>query len=101
VSFRRAPGEVFTLIGPNGAGKTTVFNLISRCTPPTSGEIFFEGHNAHADTAAPDRLAGHRAHLPEHRAVRTRLGAAEPADRAAHPPSTGLWSEMFFTRKRP
>jgi branched-chain amino acid transport system ATP-binding protein len=36
-------GELVGVIGPNGAGKTTLFNLISGVTPPTLGEVLFEG----------------------------------------------------------
>ena len=85
VSFEVQRGEVFTLIGPNGAGKTTVFNLISRIYQPTAA--------ASVRRRGPDRAAaargggaGHRAHLPEHRVVRVRQRAAEPADRPPHPP---------------
>jgi branched-chain amino acid transport system ATP-binding protein len=99
VSFDVRRGEVFTLIGPNGAGKTTVFNLISRIYTPTSGSIDYAGPRpvAHRAGAAPDRRAGHCAHLPEHRAVRARQRAAQPADRAPHAPPDGLWSELLFT----
>jgi ABC-type branched-subunit amino acid transport system ATPase component len=89
VSFDVRRGEVFTLIGPNGAGKTTVFNLISRIYTPTSGEIDYAGRRPLKLTDQPPHagcLAGHRAHLPEHRAVRARHGAAQPADRPPHPP---------------
>ena len=37
--------EIVGLIGPNGAGKTTAFNAITGMYKPTSGEVFFEGHN--------------------------------------------------------
>ena len=43
VSTRIDRGELVGLIGPNGAGKTTLFNLISGVTPPSSGEVLFEG----------------------------------------------------------
>jgi len=45
VSFKVAPGEVFTIIGPNGAGKTTIFNLISRIYDPSDGRLTFCGED--------------------------------------------------------
>lgn len=44
LSFTVNEGEIFGLIGPNGSGKTTIFNLISGFYPPTSGEVWFDGH---------------------------------------------------------
>lgn len=38
-------GEIFGIAGPNGAGKSTLFNVIAGTYPPSSGEIFFAGHN--------------------------------------------------------
>jgi branched-chain amino acid transport system ATP-binding protein len=59
VTVRR--GELRSIIGPNGAGKTTFFRLISGETVPSSGRIFFEGHD----------ITG----LPQHRVAR--LGIAK------------------------
>jgi branched-chain amino acid transport system ATP-binding protein len=38
-------GDIFGLIGPNGSGKTTIFNLITGSLMPSSGNIFFNGHD--------------------------------------------------------
>ena len=54
-------GELRSIIGPNGAGKTTFFRLISGEAAPSSGRIFFEGHD----------ITG----LPQHRVAR--LGIAK------------------------
>ena len=45
VSFDVTRGEIFGLIGPNGAGKTTMFNLMTGLTPPSSGNLTYEGRN--------------------------------------------------------
>jgi branched-chain amino acid transport system ATP-binding protein len=45
VSFDVRPGEILGLIGPNGSGKSTLFNCILGQYPPTSGEVFINGHN--------------------------------------------------------
>jgi branched-chain amino acid transport system ATP-binding protein len=99
VSFDVKRGEVFTLIGPNGAGKTTVFNLISRLYTPTTGAITFEGHDL-AEHAPHDiaRLGIARTfqniELFEHASVLQNLLIGRHTHR-----QTGLWSELFFTRK--
>ncbi len=56
VSFKVAPGEVFSIIGPNGAGKTTIFNLISRIYQPTSGRLILQGTDI--TRVPPHRVAG-------------------------------------------
>ncbi|MEM3018007.1 MAG: ABC transporter ATP-binding protein [Candidatus Bathyarchaeia archaeon] len=38
-------GEIVGVIGPNGAGKTTLFNIVTGFIPPSSGTIFFDGHD--------------------------------------------------------
>jgi len=45
VSVTFAPNQLTAIIGPNGAGKSTFFNVLSGALTPTTGEIFFEGHN--------------------------------------------------------
>jgi branched-chain amino acid transport system ATP-binding protein len=45
VDFVAEDGEILGIIGPNGAGKTTLFNLISGISPPSAGEINFQGRS--------------------------------------------------------
>ncbi len=45
VDFVLQPGEIHCLIGPNGAGKSTFFRLILGEYLPTSGRIFYDGHD--------------------------------------------------------
>jgi lipopolysaccharide transport system ATP-binding protein len=46
VSFNVNDGEVIGIIGRNGAGKSTLLKILSRITPPTSGEIRLKGRVA-------------------------------------------------------
>jgi lipopolysaccharide transport system ATP-binding protein len=43
ISFRAGAGETLGIIGPNGAGKSTLLKILSRITPPTSGEAILRG----------------------------------------------------------
>lgn len=43
VSFQVQPGEILGIIGPNGAGKSTLLKILSRITPPSSGEVILRG----------------------------------------------------------
>ena len=45
VDFTLQPVEIHCLIGPNGAGKSTFFRLILGEYLPTSGRIFYDGHD--------------------------------------------------------
>ncbi len=43
INFSIDPGERVGIIGRNGAGKSTLLKIISRITPPTTGEAFIRG----------------------------------------------------------
>ncbi len=43
INFTVEKGEAIGIIGPNGAGKSTLLKILSRITPPTTGEIVLEG----------------------------------------------------------
>jgi branched-chain amino acid transport system ATP-binding protein len=57
VSLAVEEGQIVSLIGPNGAGKTTLFNCVSGVYRPTSGRIFFSGHDITG--WPPHRIARH------------------------------------------
>lgn len=46
ISFTVSKGESIGIIGKNGAGKTTLLKIMSRITPPTTGEIILRGQIA-------------------------------------------------------
>ncbi len=43
IDLRIEPGERVGIVGRNGAGKSTLLKIISRITPPTTGEAFIRG----------------------------------------------------------
>ena len=43
VDFEVKQGETFGVIGHNGAGKSTLLKILSRITPPTTGEARLRG----------------------------------------------------------
>lgn len=68
ISFAIPKGICFGLLGPNGAGKTTTIEMIEGITPPSGGEIYYQGkprNNSFKDiagiqfqqTALPDNLS--------------------------------------------
>jgi branched-chain amino acid transport system ATP-binding protein len=68
VSLHVEPGEIVTLLGANGAGKSTTLRSISGLTPPTSGEILFEGKPI--NRTSPEKIVRMGlAHVPEGRRI--------------------------------
>lgn len=55
VDLEVGPGEAVALLGRNGVGKTTTLRAIMGLTPPSAGEITFEG--ARLDRTPPHRIA--------------------------------------------
>jgi ABC-2 type transport system ATP-binding protein len=45
ISFDIKAGEIFAFLGPNGAGKSTTISMLTTMLRPTSGELYFNGHN--------------------------------------------------------
>lgn len=43
VNFKVEEGEILGILGNNGAGKSTLLKILSRVTPPTTGEITIRG----------------------------------------------------------
>ena len=52
VDLKVRAGQIHALIGPNGAGKTTFFNLLTKFTAPTRGQIIYKGQDITGAQAA-------------------------------------------------
>jgi heme exporter protein A len=52
VSLRCEAGEIVALLGPNGAGKSTLLSITATLLNPSSGDVRYGEHTAHAAGAA-------------------------------------------------
>lgn len=69
-------GSITVLLGRNGAGKTTTLRSIMAMTPPTRGDILFEGRSLRSlKTHAVAHLG--IGYVPEHRAIFRELSVRE------------------------
>ena len=81
VGFTINHGEIYGLIGPNGAGKTSLFNVLTGIYVAGRRRVHVRRRAAHRAEAERGRRARHRAHVPEHPAVREPVRARERDDR--------------------
>jgi simple sugar transport system ATP-binding protein len=58
VNFKLGQCEVVGLLGDNGAGKSTLIKIITGFHPPTSGELYFNGHHVEDLTVPKARELG-------------------------------------------
>ncbi|NWF69237.1 MAG: ABC transporter ATP-binding protein [Chloroflexi bacterium] len=76
VSVTVPRGSITVLLGRNGAGKTTTLKSIMGMTPPTSGEVRFEGRSLLRKRPYAIAQMG-IGYVPEHRAIFKDLSVAE------------------------
>ncbi|MDJ0752116.1 MAG: ABC transporter ATP-binding protein [Ardenticatenaceae bacterium] len=76
VSLEVPRGTITALLGRNGAGKTTTLKSILGLTPPTSGEILFDGRSLNGRRSYDIASLG-IGYVPEHRAIFRDLSVAE------------------------
>jgi ABC-type multidrug transport system ATPase subunit len=62
MNFRIESGNLIGLMGGSGVGKTTMLNLLHGKTKPTSGNIFINGYDLHAES---DKLTGLIGFVPQ------------------------------------
>jgi branched-chain amino acid transport system ATP-binding protein len=76
VSVAVPKGSITVLLGRNGAGKTTTLRSIMGMTPPTSGEIKFDGKRINGRSPYQIARLG-IGWVPEHRAIFKELSVGE------------------------
>ncbi|MCC6567578.1 MAG: ABC transporter ATP-binding protein [Chloroflexi bacterium] len=76
VDFTVPAGSITVLLGRNGAGKTTTLRTIMGMTPPSAGDVLFNG--ASIKSRAPYTIARLGVgYVPEHRAIFRELTVLE------------------------
>lgn len=58
ITMEVQPREIHAVLGENGAGKSTLMKMIYGVTPPTSGEIYWEGQPVQIRSTAQARALG-------------------------------------------
>jgi branched-chain amino acid transport system ATP-binding protein len=76
VSITVPRGSITALLGRNGAGKTTTLRSIMGITPPTNGDILFEGESLRGKRPYHIAQTG-IGYVPEHRAIFRDLSVRE------------------------
>ena len=59
VSLTIYPSELIALMGPSGAGKTTLISALNGYTPPTAGQVLFNGRDLYAHYAEFQGVVGY------------------------------------------
>ncbi|MEG1561778.1 MAG: ATP-binding cassette domain-containing protein [Raoultibacter sp.] len=58
LTLKLMPGETIGIVGESGCGKSTTANMICGLQTPTTGRVFFKGHDVTKRTAAQRRVIG-------------------------------------------
>lgn len=74
ISFTAYPGELIALMGTSGAGKTTLLKILNGYTPPTQGEVLYNGKSLYQHS---DEMASLIGYVPQDDIVHERLTVGE------------------------
>jgi ABC-type multidrug transport system ATPase subunit len=80
ISFNARPGTLTAVIGPSGSGKSTLSRAVVGSAQPTSGSVWFDGRNLHAEYAS---LRSRIGMVPQDDVVHGRLTVAQALNFAA------------------
>lgn len=74
LSFTLAAGELLLVTGPNGAGKTSLLRILCGLTPPSGGEVRWQGKTI---AGLGEEFRGQLFYLGHHNGVKDELTARE------------------------